>query len=59
MTPGNEPRGFAIDPSGKWVLVGNQIIGSISIFSRDKATGKLTDTGKTAQIDQPVDLLFV
>ena len=36
---GDWPRNFAIDPSGKYILVGNQRSGNISIFSIDEKTG--------------------
>ena len=59
MTPGREPRGFTFDPTGNWLLVGNQMIGTISIFRRDPNTGKLTRAPQTAEIDKAVCLLFV
>jgi 6-phosphogluconolactonase len=59
MTPGREPRGFTLDPTGTWVLVGNQMIGTMSVFRRDPESGKLTATPKTIQLDKAVCLLFV
>lgn len=53
------PRNFAIDPSGNFVLVGNQNGNDITIFKRDKNTGMLTPTGKRIQVDKPVCLRFV
>jgi len=36
---GNWPRNFVIDPSGKYILVGNQRSGNISLFKIDKKSG--------------------
>lgn len=55
----NTPRNFAIDPTGNFVLVGNQNGNSIAIFKRDKKTGLLTPTGKRIDVDKPVCLKFV
>ena len=53
------PRNFAIDPTGNFVLVGNQNGNDIAIFKRDKNTGLLSDTNKRIQVDKPVCLKFV
>lgn len=55
----NTPRNFAIDPTGNFLLVGNQNGNNISIFRRDKNTGLLSLTEKTIQVDKPVCLKFV
>ena len=55
----NTPRNFAIDPTGNFLLVGNQNGNDIAIFKRDTNTGLLTSTGKTIQVDKPVCLKFV
>jgi 6-phosphogluconolactonase len=36
---GNWPRNFVIDPSGNYILVGNQKSGEISLFKIDEQTG--------------------
>lgn len=41
-THGEHPRNFAIDPSGKILLVANQFTDNVVIFRRDIETGKLT-----------------
>jgi 6-phosphogluconolactonase len=56
---GETPRNFAIDPTGKFLLVGNQNSNDVVIFKRDIKTGLLTDTGKKIQLDKPVCLKFV
>jgi 6-phosphogluconolactonase len=57
-TRGLTPRNFAIDPTGKFVLVANQKSDNIVVFSRDKRTGRLTATGQQAEVPSPVCLKF-
>ncbi len=57
-TMGQGPRNFAIDPTGKYLLVGHQYTNNIVIFDIDKATGKLTFSGKMIPLCAPVCLLF-
>ena len=38
---GRTPRNFALDPTGGWVLVGNQDSDSIAVFKRDVQSGRL------------------
>lgn len=55
---GKGPRNFVIDPSGKFLLVGNQMSNEVVIFKRNKITGALTDSGKRIAVGAPVCLLF-
>lgn len=55
---GRTPRSFAIDPSGKFLLVANQDTDNIVTFTIDPSTGKLTDTGIEANVPTPVCLVF-
>ena len=57
-TLGKGPRNFAIDPSGKFLLVAHQYTNNVVIFNRDSATGKLTDSGKRIEVGAPVCLVF-
>ncbi|MET3113339.1 6-phosphogluconolactonase [Pedobacter sp. CG_S7] len=57
-TLGKGPRNFAIDPSGKFLLVGNQYSDEVVIFERNKFTGALTDSGKRISVGAPVSLIF-
>lgn len=57
-TMGQGPRNFAIDPTGKYLLVGHQYANNIIIFDIDKVTGKLTFSGKMIPLCAPVCLLF-
>lgn len=56
---GKMPRNFAIDPSGKFLLVANQSSDDIYTFRINKTTGKLTRTGTKLEISHPVCLKFV
>ena len=58
-TLGKIPRNFAIDPTGNFLLVGNQDSDEIVIFKRDKKSGLLADTGKRISVGRPVCLQFV
>ncbi|WP_412467325.1 lactonase family protein [Pedobacter sp. KLB.chiD] len=57
-TLGKGPRNFAIDPTGKFLLIGHQYTNNIVIFDRNKNTGKLTDSGKRIEVGAPVCLAF-
>jgi 6-phosphogluconolactonase len=56
-TGGDGPRDFTITPDGHYVFVANQQTGNITIFKRNKDTGKLTATGKEINISAPVCLI--
>jgi 6-phosphogluconolactonase len=58
-TLGKTPRNFNIDPSGNFLLVGNQNSNEIVIFKRDKNTGLLSDTEKRIAIGKPVCLKWI
>lgn len=55
---GKTPRHFTLDPTGQWLLCGNQDSATITIFRRDQMTGKLTGPLQTAPIDSPMYTLF-
>jgi 6-phosphogluconolactonase len=58
-TLGKKPRNFNFDPTGKFLLVGNQDSDEIVIFKRNLTTGLLTDTGKRIAVGKPVCLKWV
>jgi len=58
-TQGRNPRNFAMDPSGKYLLVANQDNNEIVLFTRDPKTGLLTPSGAKIQVNKPVCLKFV
>jgi 6-phosphogluconolactonase len=52
------PRGFGIDPSGKWLVAGGQNDHRIAVHAIDPQTGRLSFTGQTAEIGAPVCVIF-
>nr|WP_322091805.1 lactonase family protein [Paraburkholderia bannensis] len=56
---GKSPREFAIDPSGQWLIVGNQNSDTVYVFRRDQETGLLEANPKKIDIGSPVDFKFV
>lgn len=56
---GKGPRNFAIDPSGNFLMVANQISNDIFTFKVNKSTGKLKPSGQKLEISHPVCLKFV
>ncbi len=55
-TFGKNPRDFAIDPTGKFLVVANQGSDNMFVFKIDPNTGKLTQTGIKLDIGNPVCL---
>lgn len=55
---GDFPRGMGIDPSGHWLIVGNQKSRTVTVFGIDKHTGMLTPTGQVLNAGIPVDVKF-
>ena len=53
------PRNFALDPTGKYLLVGNQISNQMVVFAIDPANGTLKPAGQTLDVNSPVAILFV
>jgi 6-phosphogluconolactonase len=58
-TLGKTPREFAIDPTGRWLIVGNQESDSVYFFRRDPQTGQLASDPKRLEIGSPVDFKLV
>jgi len=56
---GDHPREFALDPSGKFLLIANQKSNQIVVVERDAKTGLLGKTVQTLPIDAPSDLKFL
>ena len=55
---GDFPRGMGIDPSGHWLIVGNQKSGTVTVFGIDGTTGKLTPTRQSFSVGSAVDVKF-
>ncbi|SIT43875.1 Secreted protein [Paraburkholderia ribeironis] len=56
---GDKPWGFGIDSSGRWLLVANQRSGKVNVFSIDPVSGKVADTGQSADVPGPTSVAFV
>ncbi len=54
---GDKPWAFAIDPSGRWMLVANAA--KVSLFAIDAATGALADTGQSVASATPLSIAFM
>jgi 6-phosphogluconolactonase len=55
---GETPRGLGIDPTGRWLLVGNQRSNTVNVFAVDPATGRLSATDQVIEVGSPVDVRF-
>jgi 6-phosphogluconolactonase len=59
-TLGKTPRNFRIDPSGRFMVVGNQDSNSIVLFSIDPGSGKLAAIGEpVATVEKPICVKFL
>ena len=55
---GQNPRGFAIDPTGAYLVVAHQDSDTVATFAIDPATGDLTPTGCRLPVPSPVCVKF-
>jgi 6-phosphogluconolactonase len=55
---GKEPRGFAIDPTGNFLLAAHERSDNVVIFQLDPATGKPIKTGHEVKVSHPVCVKF-
>lgn len=53
------PRNFAIEPTGKYMLVANQSGGNVIVFRINPSTGELTPTTSSVQVPSPVCVRFM
>lgn len=56
---GREPRTFAIDPNGRFIVAAHQKSKNAVVYKIDPETGNLSHTGYQAELDMPVHVLFV
>ncbi|MGF6956515.1 lactonase family protein [Paraburkholderia youngii] len=57
---GKSPREFTIDPTGNWLIVGNQLSDTVYVFKRDQQTGLLDPNPKQHfELGSPVDFKLV
>lgn len=62
ITPliGRTPRHFALDPTGAFLVVGNQDSGNLTVYTVHPHTGQLRPVGRPApNIDRPSCVVFV
>lgn len=58
-TQGKAPRHFMFDPTGTMLFAENMSSNNVVVFKIDQQTGKLTPTGKSFEVGQPVCLKFL
>jgi 6-phosphogluconolactonase len=58
-TGGKAPRHMQFDPTGKFLLVGNQNSDQVVLFAYNAATGALQDTGNRISIGKPVSFAWI
>ena len=58
-TTGPVPRGFAVHPSGKWMIAGVQDANKVVTFAVDPVSGKLTLHGEPTAVGMPVCIVFL
>jgi 6-phosphogluconolactonase len=56
---GKAPREFSIDPTGHWLIVGNQNSDTAYVFRRDAQSGLLEANPTRLDIGSPVDFVWV
>ncbi len=54
----HEPRGFAVDPTGNWIVVGGQRSSNLASLKIDQATGALHAEASIIDLPLPVSVLF-
>lgn len=57
-TKGKIPRNFAIDATGKFLIVANQSSNNIVVFKRDATTGLLKKVGNNIKVKNPTCVLI-
>jgi 6-phosphogluconolactonase len=59
---GKTPWSFAIDPSGRWMVVTNAgagaVAGSVTVLKVDPASGRLSPTSESLPLPSPVTVVF-
>jgi 6-phosphogluconolactonase len=56
---GNWPRDFKLDPSGNFIVLGNNRSGDVKVFALDRETGLPSDTGAKVALNQVSNLVFL
>jgi 6-phosphogluconolactonase len=55
---GKIPRHLALDPSGRWLLIANQVSDNIAVLARDPRSGQLKNSAKSFPLSKPQCLVF-
>jgi 6-phosphogluconolactonase len=55
---GKEARHFAIDPTGRFIVVAEQFSDKVGVFTRDPANGELRATGKDYPVNKASCIVF-
>jgi 6-phosphogluconolactonase len=58
-TQGSIPRNFALDPTGKYLVVGNQKSNELLVFDVNQKDGTLKAAGEKVDLDEPICIVFV
>jgi 6-phosphogluconolactonase (cycloisomerase 2 family) len=58
-TLGDYPRIFAIDPSGRFIAVGNQFADNVTTFRVNPGNGSLKFTGNVTPVGSPSGMVFL
>lgn len=56
---GKHPRNFALTPEGDFVFLAARDDNQIELYSVDKISGKLNDTGKRIEVEMPLCVKFL
>lgn len=57
-TEGDWPRNFSLDPTGNWLLIGNQRSGTVVVLRRNPDSGRLSPTSLRLSVPRAVCLRF-
>jgi 6-phosphogluconolactonase len=55
---GKTPRHFTLDPTGRWLVCGNQDSANVTVFHREGGTGKLSGPVQSISLDSVMFTLF-
>jgi len=55
---GKTPRHFTLDPSGRWLLCGNQDSATVTILRRDGGSGRIAGPVQTVALDSVMFTMF-
>lgn len=56
---GTVPWTFALDTSGAWLLVANEVSSTVNVFAVERVSGRLSATGTSVSVPNPACLTFV